>query len=536
MNTVRATRQAIFIAIAIAWPVSSNAQLWVDFNSNQASGGTPVEGDPADSTNAMHHMDGYQCYHASHESIASFTIASYDVEFSGTGLATVTLTPDWPNSTAASRRQSIGRTDGQADTWLGKDALLLRDWIGTDTRGADGNGTWDGTTGTPTYITLTLGGLPAADYALRSFHHDVEHMCAFFTTEISVDGGETYSEPVTGRMTNSLTGGTPAENEVLAGTGVNVEGGDPADLSSTQNLTFTANGTDGVVLRYAPLSPGTNTTHKEFFGLNGFQLEQTTPPAPIALSITPTGSGFDLAWESQSGKLYNVRSSPNLTGDISTWTLVQGDITADPPINTAPVAPSETILFYRIEEFPAPPVTVLSENFDTVTAPALPTGWTTGANAGDTASTLWELGAPSAVGPIEAHSLEHCVGTNISADYGVSSELWLRTPPIDLTAATSATLVFQQWVDMDDFDLGDTGTVRVLDASGLPGTVTELATVKTNIQGIAPADWVEFSAKLPAAALGHSVVLEFLFLSDSVPDGDASGWYIDDVLVSVSGL
>ena len=88
---------------------------------------------------------------------------------------------------------------------------------------------------------------------------------------------------------------------------------------------------------------------------------------------------------------------------------------------------------------------------------------------------------------------------------------------------------------MDDFDPGDTGTVRVLDASGLPGTVTELAPVKINIQGLAPAGWVEFSAKLPTAALGNSVVLEFLFKSDSFPDDDASGWYIDDVLVTVPG-
>ena len=82
-------------------------------------------------------------------------------------------------------------------------------------------------------------------------------------------------------MTNSLSGGTPAENEVLAGTAPNVAGGNPADLSSTVNLSFTANGTDDVVLRYTPLPAGdVNPVHQMFFGINGFQLDQQVIPEP----------------------------------------------------------------------------------------------------------------------------------------------------------------------------------------------------------------------------------------------------------------
>ena len=96
--------------------------------------------------------------------------ATYEVEFSGTGPATVTLTPDWPNTTAATVRQAIGRSDGQTGSWLGEMPNLLRDWIGTDTRPAQGgNAGWDGTTGTPTYFTLTFGGLPKADYEMIAF-------------------------------------------------------------------------------------------------------------------------------------------------------------------------------------------------------------------------------------------------------------------------------------------------------------------------------------------------------------------------------
>ena len=126
----------------------------------------------------------------------------------------------------------------------------------------------------------------------------------------------------------------------------------------------------------------------------------------------------------------------------------------------------------------------------------------------------------------------HWPGEALSEYYGISSDLWLRSPEIDLTTATSAILVFHQWVDMDNFDHGDTGTVRVLDAAGLPGSVTELAVIRINIQGLDPAGWVKFSKNLPSAVLGKTVALEFRFTSDFVPDADASGWYIDDILIT----
>ena len=119
--------------------------------------------------------------------------------------------------------------------------------------------------------------------------------------------------------------------------------------------------------------------------------------------------------------------------------------------------------------------------------------------------------------------------------------LFRSTPPgeIDLTGATGATVVFQQWVDMDPFvdpitGFGDHGVLRVLDTSGLPGTVTELGVVQAEISGFNLNGWVEFTAELPAAALGKSIVLEFIFVSD-MDAFVASGWYIDDVVVTIPG-
>ncbi len=261
--------------------------LWLDFNSNQANGGGATAGDPTAAT-AVHNEAGYMSYHVNHESAAHVNPATagiYNTSFSQTGAATVSVLPDWPNSSSNAIRQSIGRSDGQAGSWLGNNQNLLRDWIGVDSRTSAGaTGGWDGINGTPTYMTLSLGGLPAADYSMTSFHHDVENMNAFFTIEVSTDGGATYGAIMNGRMTNSLAGGTPAENEILPGSGVNVAGGDPADLSSTMVYGFTANGTDDVVVRFAPLGPG-NMVHQDFFGINGFQLSQIPEPTTGVLGL-----------------------------------------------------------------------------------------------------------------------------------------------------------------------------------------------------------------------------------------------------------
>jgi hypothetical protein len=208
---------------------------------------------------------------------------------------------------------------------------------------------------------------------------------------------------------------------------------------------------------------------------------------------------------------------------------------ATPDTNTLTIPlPADAERFFVIKEFPAPPVVLFEENFD-----GADPGWTTDFNPADTArNTTWQLGDPFGgpiSGPPAANSGTNCYGTNLGANYGISSSTWLRCPAIDLTAAVGATVVFQQWVDMDDFDNLDRGTLRILDASDLPATVIELAVVETNITGLDPTGWVEFSAELPAAALGQLISLEFLFESDGDSIFDQSGWHIDDVLIRAPG-
>ncbi len=64
--------------------------------------------------------------------------------------------------------------------------------------------------------------------------------------------------------------------------------------------------------------------------------------------------------------------------------------------------------------------------------------------------------------------------------------------------------------------------------------MTELGVVQADITGFSEG-WVEFSAELPAGALGQAVALEFAFVSDDFAETDGPGWYIDNVMVTIPG-
>ena len=50
--------------------------------------------------------------------------------------------------------------------------------------------------------------------------------------------------------------------------------------------------------------------------------------------------------------------------------------------------------------------------------------------------------------------------------------------------------------------------------------------------GLGSNAWDEYSADLPAEALGKSVVIEFLFESDADDSIEAAGWFLDSVVVT----
>jgi len=258
----------------------------------------------------------------------------------------------------------------------------------------------------------------------------------------------------------------------------------------------------------------------------------TADPFATRLQLTiDHDAGADMvsiSWPSQAGLVYNLRSETDPSVDLPLdWPIFDGnqDLAATPPVNTATFAtPADPLRLFVVESFPAPPESVFSDEFENGLG-----DWTTGSDGA--AGTVWELGTPSAVGPvplgIPLPSPDNCFGTNIAADYASDANIWLRSPEIDLTNAAEATLCFFQWIDAE---VGfDGGTVSVLDAAN----DSVLAVVDGPIDG-ENVDWAKATFAIPAEAIGKTIKLEFLFDSDDLNVGrDFAGWYIDDVTVTV---
>jgi len=269
-----------FFAVALfCGPQSATAQLLVDFNSlNQDNG--------------PHPEPGYQSYDARHEVAADFIPVTYITDF-GFGTYNLTLTPQWPNTNDNRVMQAIDRGSGFDANWVGSEIDLVTDWIGSDSRLANGgNGDWDRTIGTPTYFTVTINGLPASEYEWLSCHHDTEYMWSDFQVEVSVDGGASFGPAMDMEMTSSSPGGTPPDPVLETGS----PNPDPRSLSSTFRTTFETDGFFDVVLRFAPFTDGVDGigVHKQFFGMNAFELAPSTGEAYCVGAANSVGPGAEL--------------------------------------------------------------------------------------------------------------------------------------------------------------------------------------------------------------------------------------------------
>jgi len=267
-------RIACMLALVLGMGLAATAQanLFIDFNSTTQDGGA-------------HNEAGYQAYDAGHEVAVDFVRKTYSA-FS----TTIGVTPDWPNTTDNRVRQMADRNAGNDANWLGNKIDLLTDYLGTDTRvGNGGNGDWDRITGTPTFMTLTLDGLAAGTYNWLSYHHDTENVWARFQVEISLDGGVNFAQVADLRMTDSSPGGNP-DSEPVPGLFTGNPDPDPANLPSTLSTSFAADGTNDVVLRFAPYfdpaSDPTPNVHTQIWGINGFELTASVIPEPTTLALS----------------------------------------------------------------------------------------------------------------------------------------------------------------------------------------------------------------------------------------------------------
>ena len=110
------------------------------------------------------------------------------------------------------------------------------------------------------------------------------------------------------------------------------------------------------------------------------------------------------------------------------------------------------------------------------------------------------------------------------------TDIWLRSAPIDLGAATAGTLSFQQWTEIEDVPGDfDYGSIRILDASDNSVLATmENQSIDGNTDG-----WEEYSKDLPAEAFDAAegtIRIEWQFEADDL--FSFAGWYIDDVVIT----
>jgi hypothetical protein len=231
---------------------------------------------------------------------------------------------------------------------------------------------------------------------------------------------------------------------------------------------------------------------------------------------------LELSWDSVSGELYNVHSETDLSAVTEdgpgAWPIYNGheNIVATAPRNVLTIPyPADPGRFFAIEVFPAPPVSIFSDDFESGQG-----DWTFGSDGA--AGTVWELGVPIN-GPGVANSLVNCFGTNLTSDYAINADVWLRSPAIDLTTAGGATLNYFQYRDIEEgFDFA---IISVLDAAD-DSLIAEIPGIDSGAFA-----WEQVSKRLPAEALGKIIKIEFRMTSDEIEI--FPGLFIDDFEVTV---
>jgi hypothetical protein len=161
-----------------------------------------------------------------------------------------------------------------------------------------------------------------------------------------------------------------------------------------------------------------------------------------------------------------------------------------------------------------------------------PNGWTFG---GD-----WECGTPENVGPLEAHTGQGVIATQIAGLYHVSQAYGTAvadSPPINLTQATNPVVTFWAW-DHTEGGTFDGWNVKVSSNGGQSfATVTTVNPAYGLTIAGQPAfggdhsseGWQIYAADLTAYA-GQTIILRFAFRSDGATV--FPGVYIDDIIVA----
>jgi hypothetical protein len=326
--------------------------------------------------------------------------------------------------------------------------------------------------------------------------------------------------PANTTVTTSLSG-----SEALAAY-LNAAYNNGAGVGSWVFLRLSLDGVPGGVFRYAIGSADASTeTNRPFITY------QIAVPPTFPVTIAPAEApetGYILTWESQPGKLYNVRTSVGLDSKIPSWDILSENIAATPPANTFNVNSTDLRRFYAVEEFEAPPLFFagFEENDD---------GFTVTTSTGS----AWEVGVPNSDNGLSPpnglvvnsgfNSSARAWATNLGTDdggfYADSTTTFLRSPVIDLSDASAVGLRFAEAVDFGMADIAEVFVISHEDESVIAGPIHTSST-----GDIRTANWALANSgvaiPLPPTAVGRPVRLEWRFTGMTEA---FLGWYLDDV-------
>jgi hypothetical protein len=181
----------------------------------------------------------------------------------------------------------------------------------------------------------------------------------------------------------------------------------------------------------------------------------------------------------------------------------------------------------------APATPFFSQNFDGVTAPALPGGWTTSTLTG--LANLWVTNATSA---------DSAPNRAFAGDPSTTSDNVLVSPAIAVPAS-GARLTFRHLFNTEDgwdggvleIAIGGGAFQDIVTAGGsfvtggYTGTVFVSSALRSGWTGLSPGGtYLTTSVNLPAAAGGQTVVLRWRMVSDTNTAG--VGWSVDTIALS----
>ncbi len=171
---------------------------------------------------------------------------------------------------------------------------------------------------------------------------------------------------------------------------------------------------------------------------------------------------------------------------------------------------TDSIGFYQVVSLPPPPI--FFDDFESG-AP----GWTHGGNEDE-----WELGAPQN-GPGAAFSGSNCYGTDLDDNFEPYTDAFLRSPEIDLTRVSVATLSFVEFHSVDIEEDYHSVSVHIIDAASNE-VLQEVFREAGSVNG-----WTQRSIRLAGPSVGGKIKIEFLLQTDDV--SPLPGFYIDDVSI-----